>query len=133
VSPVLAIEYVSETGAEEHDQTPKSGKMWVHERKIHARYYAIWDPMAKTLEVWRLERGRYEPLTVNRRGRFAIPEMQLELGSWFGHFQDEERQWLRWWDAQGLMLPSQEESAEVERQRAEAEHRRAEAAEARGR
>jgi hypothetical protein len=39
-----------------------------------------------------------------------IPELQLSLGLWQGEYRGIDRQWLRWYDAQGnLMLTDAEQ------------------------
>jgi hypothetical protein len=55
----------------------------------------------------------------------------LELGIWQGQYQNLELPWLRWWDTQGNLLLTGQETAEQERQRAEQERQRAEQAELR--
>lgn len=52
-----------------------------------------------------------------------MPELDLGLSLWQGEYQDIERLWLRWYDAQGNWIPTE---AEQERQRAEQEKQRAE-------
>ena len=50
---------------------------------------------------------------------------RTELGIWQGKYLQYELPWLRWWDAQGTLLPTAEEREEQERQRAEQEKQRA--------
>jgi len=134
VSPNLAIEYVSGNGSEERDQTPEKGKFWIYEQRIHADYYAVYEVQHARVEVYRLDKDdvaggvcHYSVLAPNAHGRYSIPQMQAELGIWRGKYQDEELPWLRWWDHQGILLPTGQESAETERQRAETERQRADA------
>lgn len=75
---------------------------------------------------------RYRRLEPNDRGHYPIELMGVELGVWFGSYQNQTEQWLRWWDNQGnLLLTGSERArleslhAEQERQRAEAERERA--------
>ena len=51
------------------------------------------------------------------------PEAGLGLGLWSGAYHGIERQWLRFYDAHGVWIPT---PVERERQRAEEEHQRAE-------
>jgi predicted transposase/invertase (TIGR01784 family) len=55
--------------------------------------------------------------------------MGVELGLWYGSYQNQTQQWLRWWDEQGNLLLIGDERAEQERSRAEQERQRAESAE----
>jgi hypothetical protein len=132
--PTIAIEFVSGDGSEEHDRTPKTGKFWVYEQGIIARYYAIFDAFhGPTLEVYQLKNERYERMRPNRRGHFPIPELKVELGMLEGRYGNLDATWLRFFDSAGHLLPNDMEqiaAAEVtiERERLDAskERRRAE-------
>ena len=115
VRPLLIMEFVSGTGAEERDRTPHSGKMWIYEQRVQALYYAIYEEERASVEVYHLVDGRYELLDANDRQHVFIPEMAAELGIWQGRYRAIEASWLRWWDAQGNLLPTSEERAEQER------------------
>ena len=56
-----------------------------------------------------------------------FPEVSLGLKLWNGQYEDMEATWLRWADAQGVLIPTGKEGLDVERQRADAERERAEA------
>jgi Uma2 family endonuclease len=141
VRPLLVIEYVSGNGDDERDDTPETGKFWIYEREIQAKYYLIWNPDAEKLEAFELVDGRYEPMNANANDRFPIPEMELEFGIWEGSFDDTPALWLRSWTPEGdLILSSGEAKAEAEslaeglqrrvyseRRKAESEKQRAEA------
>ena len=47
--------------------------------------------------------------------RLWLPEAELGLGLWSGVYQGLERQWLRFYDAHGVWIPT---PVEQERQRA---------------
>jgi hypothetical protein len=55
----------------------------------------------------------------NERGHYAIAPMGVELGIWQGYYPNADLPWLRWWDAQGSLLLTGDERAEVERQKRE--------------
>ena len=55
-----------------------------------------------------------------------MPSLELGIGLWFGNYRGLERQWLRWYDAQGNWIPTPTEAAQ---QRAESAEQRAENAE----
>ena len=125
--PLLVIEYVSGDGSEERDTTPYKGKFWVYERAIGASYYAIYEVEKASVEVYKLEDGRYHLLSPNANGRYAIPPLGVELGIWQGVYLGLDVPWLRVWDATtGELLPNAEERTQAERQRAEEERQRAE-------
>jgi hypothetical protein len=143
--PAVILEFASEDGSEERDATPltqnqsgtviKPGKFWVYEQVLRTPYYGIYEVKTSKLEVYHLEpqepedppeTWRYRKLKPNEHSRYAIPPLQVELGVWWGWYQNQEMNWMRWWDQQGRLLPTGAERAEQERQRAEQERQRAE-------
>jgi Uma2 family endonuclease len=117
VRPLLLIEYVSGDGSEEHDTTPETGKFWVYEQAICAAYYVIFDVAKESIEVYRLDGGKYQLTSANAAGRFPIPPLGIELGLWRGTYQGLTAPWVRPWDAAtGKMLPLSAERAEVAEQ-----------------
>jgi Uma2 family endonuclease len=144
IVPLIAIEFASGDGAEEHDETPllrteegltqKPGKFWVYERIIRIPYYGIYSISTGELEVYNWVNGRYVRLVVNERGHYPIDRLGVELGVWEGNYQNQAQRWLRWWDGDGNLLRSGSEQAkleclykEQERERADAERERADA------
>ncbi len=80
--------------------------------------------------------ARYCLLEPNDRGHYPIDRIIVELGVWFGSYQNQTQRWLRWWDNEGNLLLTGSEQArleglhtEQERQRAEAERQRVDRAE----
>jgi Uma2 family endonuclease len=129
-SPVAVVmEFLSDTDCGEYSirPTPPYGKLYFYEQVLQVPTYAIFDPYTVTLEVRRLENGRYI-LQETSSGRFWIPELELFLGIWQGTRPGFDiTNWLRWWNEAGNLLLWSSEQAELERQRAEAERQRAEA------
>ncbi len=109
VAPFLALEFASGDGREEHDRTPLQGKFWVYEQGIRIPYYAIFEFEQERVELYRLEGNHYQKVQANERGHFPIPELGVELGIWQGFFCNHDFHWLRWWDLQGQLLPTNEE------------------------
>jgi hypothetical protein len=101
----------------------------VYERILRVPYYALFNREGNVLRLFRLEGASYRELSDER---LWIEELQIGLGLWQGSFADVERQWLRWYDASGQWLPTDQELASQQAEvRAKAAEARAEAAEAR--
>jgi Uma2 family endonuclease len=130
VAPLIVIEFVSGDGTEERNRTSPSqgepGKFWVYEQAIRVPYYAIYEVAKAQVEVYHLVENTYQPMSSNARGHFPIAAMGVELGIWQGWYTNAELPWLRWWDAEGNLLLTGDERAEVERQRAEQERQKRE-------
>lgn len=122
--PLLVIEYVSRAGSEERDDTPGTGKFWIYEQEIRAKYYLIWHPKREKLEAFVLADGRYMPMEANLDGRYSIPEMEAEFGIWEGEFDDGIDVWLRPWTPEGDLVLTSGESKEEAETRAESFKRR---------
>ncbi len=121
VPPLIALEFVSGDGREERDKTPRRGKFWVYEQAIQIPYYGIYEVEKASIEMYHLVNGTYELMVPNERGHYEIPEMKVEVGIWKGIYQDLTLPWMRWWDKDGELIPTNEEAKEMERQRAEQE------------
>jgi Uma2 family endonuclease len=111
--PLIVIEFVSGDGREERDRTPYHGKFWVYEQAIGIPYYAIYEGRAGRVTLYRLgEDRRYANVEANERGHYPIASPGVELGIWYGRYQESIMPWLRWWDAAGNLLLTGEERAE---------------------
>ena len=75
--------------------------------------------------------GFYQRLEPNERGHYPILPLEVELGLWYGTYQNQTQMWLRWWDREGNLLLIGDERAELEKQRAEKAEQRAAQAEQR--
>ncbi|MEM8642833.1 MAG: Uma2 family endonuclease [Cyanobacteria bacterium P01_G01_bin.54] len=127
ITPLVALEFASGDGSEERDSTPlavangtegsKPGKFWVYEQVMRIPYYGIFSMSLGTLEVYRLQDGTYQKLATNNRGHYTIAPLGVELGLWQGKYQNQQRQWLRWWDREGNLLLTGEERAAVAEER----------------
>ena len=69
VPPLVLIEYASGNGSEERDRTPTTGKFWIYEQAIKAKYYAIFEIVSGEVELYSLAQGRYVRVTPNDAGR----------------------------------------------------------------
>jgi hypothetical protein len=126
--PVLVLEFLSDTDAEEYSikETYPPGKYFFYERILQVPNYGIFDPETGNLELYRLdETGKYKLIRTDENNRVWIPEMDLFLGSWKGMRENRDSYWLRWWDDRGNLLLWGSELVDRERQRTELERQRA--------
>jgi Uma2 family endonuclease len=128
VAPFLVVELLS-PGTEQEDlgatqRTPEEPptKREVYERILRVPYYVVFSRYTNDVRYFTLIGGLYRDAQSDDR-RLWLPEAEVGLGLWSGAYQGMERQWLRFYDAHGLWIPT---PAEQERQRAEQEHQRAE-------
>jgi hypothetical protein len=125
IPPTVMIEYASDDGSKERDQTPRDGKYWIYENAVRGLYYAIFVVETGDLEVYRLDDQKYRRLKPDERGHYLIEPLGAKLGAWHGFYFNETAPWLRWYDKSGKLLPIAEERALDERRRADDERRRA--------
>ena len=130
IAPLLVLEFVSGSGAEERDRTPCTGKFWIYEQVIRPAFYGIYEVTKASVEIYHLMEGQYYLLPANDRGHYPITPMGAVLGIWQGQYLDLELPWLHWWDDRGnLLLNGQKQAAlaevrteQAERQLAQAEN-----------
>jgi Uma2 family endonuclease len=113
---------------ERHPDAPPS-KWTVYEQLLRIPYYVVFSRYTDELHYFELAGGVYREVQPPGQ-RLWLPAADLGLGLWFGTYQGLERQWLRFYDAQGAWIPTpqerEEQRAEREYQRAEQERQRAE-------
>ncbi len=125
--PNLIIELMSPSTKQE-DLTVKKR---IYETTFETPDFFCYDPDTHELLGWRLTDGRYEPLTATDKGRLWCAELGLWLGTWEGEYLGGRGVWLRFFAADGQVLPTLGERAEAAEQRAEVEQHRAGAADQR--
>lgn len=117
--PFLVLEYVSKhTTRKDYDDN-----MVRYERDLKVPYYLLFYPDSLDLNLFHRKRTRYASITANDAGRFAIPELDLEVA-----LLDD---WVRYW-FRGELLPLPAEmlrELESTRRRLRVMTRRASAAE----
>ncbi len=114
--PFWVLEYVSATDPTK-DYVASFRK---YERELKIPYYLIFDPSDLSLDLYRLDDGRYASVRPNRHGRLPIRSLSLEMAVLDG--------FVRFW-FEGKLLDRYVEStqrAEAAEQRAEESARRAE-------
>jgi hypothetical protein len=120
--PAIVMEFLSDSEGGEYSikETYPPGKFFFYQRILQVPNYAIFEPQAGTLELYRLNDDKqYKLQSSNEQNRFWIPEMQLFLGVWQGNRENRNSFWLRWWNEQGNLLLWGSEIVEQERQRVE--------------
>jgi Uma2 family endonuclease len=117
--PLIVLEYAPSDSTEELDRTPEEGKFWVYENRICPTYYGIFWNDRGDLEVYHRVRKKFKRMKPNKRGHYPIAPLSVELGVWQGRYVGDAAAWLRWWDAQGNLLPTAEERAESMAEKAE--------------
>ncbi|MEM6597149.1 MAG: Uma2 family endonuclease [Cyanobacteria bacterium P01_C01_bin.69] len=145
--PEVCLEIVSNKEGDEVALSAKSKRKGkVRSKKdlyaqIAIPYYAVYDPLRQIqdennmngalLRVWRLAAGKYVELTpasgITAPGQAAqLDTIGVGLTLWEGQYEEKvTRQWLRWCDRQGQVLPTGAEGKAIERQRADDEQKRA--------
>ncbi|MEB3358832.1 MAG: Uma2 family endonuclease [Synechococcales bacterium] len=113
--PHVIIELLSDSTA----KVDRGLKKEIYQDIFRTPDYFWFHPDTLEFEGFHLADGVYQPLSPNEQGWRWSQQLQLYLGIY-------ESQ-LRFFTAEGVLVPTPEESAEAERQRAEAEHQRAEA------
>jgi Uma2 family endonuclease len=118
--PDIVIEIVSNKEGEELGE-----KRDLYAR-IGVRHYVVYDPELHLkqgpLQIFRLNGHGYRP---DNERYFA--EVTLGLTVWSGVYEDMQAEWLRWCDAEGVLVSTGAELAAIARQEAAAEAQRADA------
>jgi len=109
-------------------------KKELYENTFRTPEYFCYDPDGSRLVGWRLQSGRYVELEPDAEGRLWSEELDVWLGNWHGQFQRVTATWLRFYDEEGVLVPTLAEAeaqrADREAWRAKLEAHRAKAAEA---
>ena len=93
--------------------------------RMGVAYYLVFDPLQQLGTDWlrsfEQRAGRYQPMSTA-----WLEAIGIGVTLWDGTFEGKQDRWLRWCDANGMVIPTGAERAEQERQRAEQEQQRAE-------
>lgn len=121
--PDLIVEITSSsTEKKDKEENPK-----FYATVFHTPEYFWYDPFKGELRGYRLVGSEYELIVPNEQGWLWSQVLGAYVGLWDGVWQGRRYRWVRLYDAEGRLVPTQ---AERERQRAEQERQRAEQAEA---
>jgi Uma2 family endonuclease len=91
-APFLMLEYVSKS----NKRKDYEDNMRKYERELKVPYYLLFYPDTQDLTLFRHNKRKYISVKPNRNGRFAIPELELEMALLDG--------WVRYW-YRGELLP----------------------------
>ena len=114
VSPLAVVELLSpgtedeDLGLTEQQSNQPPTKWQVYERILQVPYYFVFSRYTHELRTFRLVNNRYREQILTEP-RFWIPELELGIGLWSGSYQDCQRLWLRWYDADGNWILTPEE------------------------
>jgi Uma2 family endonuclease len=113
--PDAAVEIVSNTkGGEISNKKNRYAQLGV-------QYYVVHDPFGslsdERLRVFELGFGK----RYRQREDFSLPDVGLTLTLWCGEFEGFTEEWLRWCDAEGNLILTGAERAQLEAERADRE------------
>jgi hypothetical protein len=106
VRPFWVLEYISK-GSERKDYNDSFRK---YERDLEVPYLLLFYPEVQELTLFHHNGKKYVSVSANSAGRYAIPELEIEVGLLDG--------WMRYW-YKGELVPL---PAELQRQLKEARH-----------
>jgi Uma2 family endonuclease len=90
--PFWVLEYVSKSNKrKDYDDNMKK-----YERELKVPYYLVFYPDNQELTLFHMKGKKYRALPPNEQGRYAIPELEIEVALLDG--------WVRFWH-QGKLLP----------------------------
>ena len=134
VGPFLMLEYVSKSSVRK-DYEVNCVK---YERELSVPYYLLFYPDADELTLFKLRDGKYTTVRPNAQGRYAIPELELEvalLSKWMRYwFRDElvplPDELLKDRDAKQIELNAERQARQAAESREKAERQARQTAEA---
>ncbi len=111
-------------------RTDRTVKKDIYEQIFRTPEYYLYDHVTGRLEGWRLDdHGVYRPLVLDERRWLWSEQLQLWLGVWSGTCRGYTDRWLRFFDPQGVVVPSDEELKVREQERVLLEQERVRRAE----
>lgn len=87
--------------------------------------YFIYDPLTGTFDGYHRRNEVYTPLEITTDNRVWSRELGLFIGTWTGAYLGHTWRWVRFFDADGRLIPTAEERAGIETERATSESERA--------
>jgi Uma2 family endonuclease len=129
--PFIIVEALSK-GTEDSDlgrgAWPKENapsKWDVYETVLKIPYYVTINHETDEVQLFRHD-GTMFVRETSPDGRMWMPEIGLSVGPWHGTFQDQETVWIRFFDENGVLIPSKDEQTAKEKVEKQAALRTAE-------
>ncbi len=123
--PDIIIELISPSTQKEDE----GRKKLLYENTFRTPEYFLYYPDQQQLVGWRLTGGVYQPLAADERGWLWSEQLALWLGTWQGYSDNSEyNTWLRFYEADGRLIPDGREWAIAAQAEAEAAQSQAKAA-----
>ncbi|MDX2254570.1 MAG: Uma2 family endonuclease [Pseudanabaenaceae cyanobacterium bins.39] len=128
VTPILALEVISERYNSEYEDKLDDYQ------NLGILYYAVYNPFSgrrgrykfrQKLEIYKLVQGKYKLISGDGNWTW-LPEIGLGLGCEHGEYMGWEREWLYWYDRDGVRYATDAEMAAQERQQKLAERQQRE-------
>ena len=118
-TPDVVIEILSSSP----EAVDRGEKRRIYALLLHVSSYYLFDPRTQVLEGYQLDPSSrsYVPMAPLPDGDLPCAVLGLRLGVRRGRYQGIEAEWLRWLDAEGHVLPTDEERAEDAERRAREE------------
>jgi Putative restriction endonuclease len=123
VLPILTLEIISKTSGGE-----RTKKMDIYE-SMGILYYLVYAPLLRKkarFQLYKLIQGKYV-LQSDGNQPYWMPEIGLGIGVERITYVGREREWLLWYNEQGVRYPTPIERVAIEKQRSELAEQRAEA------
>ncbi len=112
-TPDVVIELLSEST----EHVDRGEKMRIYARLLRVSNYYLFDPITGVLEGYALDPNARAYVRMPGGPDLPCPVLGLRLGVRHGLYQGVEADWLRWLDAEGRALPTDEELARAAERR----------------
>ena len=103
--PDLVVELMSPPTRDEDLGT----KFKVYETILRTPEYVAYDPATREIKAWRLGKRAYEPIQPDGRGWIWLEQAGLWLGKQSGEYLRTKGIWLRFYEANGSLVPTKDE------------------------
>jgi Uma2 family endonuclease len=100
-----------QNGISQNSQSEKPPSKWeVYEKILRIPYYVIFSRISDRMRVFALQKDVYVEQDLTE-AKIWMPEIDLGIGIWQGNYKGVNRLWLRFYDANGDWILTEEEKA----------------------